>query len=200
MSSLQSGTLIPAGKARLAELESVIERGRKTFLEVGRALIEIRNQRLYREQGFTTFDTYCRERWKMSQPHAQRTIDAAKVAQNLIPMGITVQTERQARELAPLPPEQQREVAAGIDFTKATAKEVHVAVEKALTVAKDAHATVKAVKTAPPATQRAATIGARQGHASECRHAKDESGRLPYAWAMPWASGVQCRQGRCAYE
>jgi len=74
---------------RLAELEAIIESGLQTFVEVGNALLEIRDRRFYREQGFRRFEEYCRKRWNMSQPHAQRMIDASEVAHNLIPMGIT---------------------------------------------------------------------------------------------------------------
>ncbi len=34
---------------RLTELESVIDRGLETFMEVGRALLEIRESKLYRK-------------------------------------------------------------------------------------------------------------------------------------------------------
>ncbi len=137
---------------RLAALEAIIERGMKTFVEVGNALLEIRDSRLYRES-FATFDEYCRERWKMSRIHAHRMIEAAGVANTLLPIGNVPKNEAQARELAPLPPERQREIAATIDFTKATAKEIHVAVEKASTVAKNGHA-AKAVKAAEQSQPR----------------------------------------------
>ena len=44
---------------RLAELEAIIETGTQTFVEVGNALLEIRKRRLYREQGYKTFEDYC---------------------------------------------------------------------------------------------------------------------------------------------
>jgi hypothetical protein len=40
--------LLPAERGRLAELEQVVERGLQTFVEVGLALTEIRDSRLYR--------------------------------------------------------------------------------------------------------------------------------------------------------
>ena len=46
---------------RLAELEKVIAKGRKTFLEVGRALMEIRDTRLYRRE-YSGFEEYCQTR------------------------------------------------------------------------------------------------------------------------------------------
>jgi hypothetical protein len=114
---------------RLAVLEATIERGLQTFIEVGKALLEIRDDRLYRQQGFTTFEAYCQERWNWSHRHANRQIEAARVVQNLGPIGPKPKNEAQARELARLPVEQQREVAASIDFTTATAADIRAAVD-----------------------------------------------------------------------
>lgn len=88
---------------RLMECERVIERGLNTFVEVGAALLEIRDNRLYSD-GYNTFEHYCRERWGMSRIHAHRLIEAADVTNNLLPMGNILPTsERQARPLAGLP-------------------------------------------------------------------------------------------------
>lgn len=80
--------------------EEIIERGLKTFMEVGWALLDIRDRRGYR---FThaTFEDYCRERWGMRHQNADRLIRSAEVAGLLNPIGFTP-TESQARELAPL--------------------------------------------------------------------------------------------------
>lgn len=94
----------------LARCESVIEAGLKTFVEVGLALLAIRDQRLYREW-YGTFEDYCRERWDMGRAHAYRLMDAADVVQNLSPIGdMLPATESQARPLAALAPDEQREV------------------------------------------------------------------------------------------
>lgn len=105
-------TLIPLTKAenkRLVECEGVIERGLNTFYEVGAALAEIRESRLYRIS-HGTFEDYCRERWGMNRAHANRLISAAGVVDNLDPIGSIPTTESQARELAPLEPEVQKAV------------------------------------------------------------------------------------------
>ncbi len=112
-------------RSRLAELETVIERGQQTFVEVGNALMKIRDQRLYRET-YATFETYCRERWGWSRISAYRHIEAAEVVQ-MLPMGNTPVTERVARELIPLSMDERAEVAERIDFTTATAAEVKAA-------------------------------------------------------------------------
>jgi ParB family chromosome partitioning protein len=93
--------------ASLLELETRIERGLQTFVEVGEALLEIRNRRLYRYQGHATFEDYCRQRWGLSARHARRLMESAEVVGALQngPIGPEIpppSSEAQARELAPL--------------------------------------------------------------------------------------------------
>lgn len=116
---------------RLVSLETVVDRGLETFLEVGEALLEIRNSRLYRAE-FATFEEYCRSRWGLSRTHVNRTIVAAELS-GMAAVGAKPTSERQARELAPLrkDPSQvaaaMREASAG---GKPTAEKVRKAVEK----------------------------------------------------------------------
>jgi phage N-6-adenine-methyltransferase len=93
---------------RLTALEQTIERGLQTFVDVGTALLEIRDTRLYR-QTFGTFEDYCRERWGMSKTHANRMIESAAVVTNLTPIGVIPSNESQARPLTGLSVDQQRE-------------------------------------------------------------------------------------------
>lgn len=95
-----AGATTKAGRS-LAALESVIERGRETFVEVGRALAEIRDHELCKERGFRMWDDYLRERWGMSRSYASRQIAAAQVMGKL-PIGNGPSNEAQARELLPL--------------------------------------------------------------------------------------------------
>lgn len=109
-------TISEAG--RLAELETVIERGLQTFIEVGSALMEIRDSRLYR-QLYATFEEYCQERWDLRKSRTYQLMDAAEVVENLksstivelssgtIPLPVN---EAQARPLAKLEVEMQRQV------------------------------------------------------------------------------------------
>lgn len=96
---------------KLAHHEAIIERGLRTFTEVGNALLAIRDGRLYRKD-YSTFEEYCRRKWDMSQRHANRLVASVEVVQNLGPMGPIPPpaSERQARPLTGLEPEQQREV------------------------------------------------------------------------------------------
>ena len=93
--------LTGAEAVRLRECEAVIERGRETFVKVGLALSEIRDRRLYRTE-YDTFEGYCRVRWRFSRVQAHRLIEAANVVK-MLPVGNTVTSERQARELARAP-------------------------------------------------------------------------------------------------
>jgi phage N-6-adenine-methyltransferase len=97
---------------RLLECERVIERGLNTFVEVGAALLEIRERELYKGI-YSTFEEYLYKRWDMKQSHAYRLMDAAGVVGNLqsSPMGELLPTnERQVRPLVGLPPESQFQV------------------------------------------------------------------------------------------
>lgn len=115
---------------RLADCEAVIKRGLATFVEVGAALLEIRDGRLYRET-HTTFEAYCAGRWGFTDRRARQLMDAAEIG-TIVP----VLNEGQARELSPLRgnPEAMREVWAEVseDAEPVTAKFVKAAVERRL--------------------------------------------------------------------
>lgn len=113
--------------------EAVIGRGLDTFIEVGTALMAIRDDRLYRVS-HRAFEDYCRERWGISRVHAHRLIESASIVNNLLPIGNTPQTESQARPLARLEPEQQRaaweDAVASAPNGKPTARHVEDAVAR----------------------------------------------------------------------
>lgn len=69
-------------RERLSMLEGTIQRGLRTFFEVGAALVQIRDQRLYRER-HTTFEAYCQERWGMTRRHADRLIQGSEVVREI---------------------------------------------------------------------------------------------------------------------
>jgi hypothetical protein len=50
---------------------------------VGNALLDIRDGRLYREE-FGTFEEYCQQRWKMSRIRAHQLIQATEIASDLL--------------------------------------------------------------------------------------------------------------------
>jgi len=93
---------IEPGVRSLDQCEAVVSRGLDTFVEVGLALLEIRDRLLYQAVGFSSFDGYCRDRWGWSRQHAHRLISGAQVAELVSPAGDGPPAERVARELVPL--------------------------------------------------------------------------------------------------
>jgi hypothetical protein len=96
---------------KLVALENIIEVGLRTFSDVGNALLQIRDEQLYRPQ-YNSFEDYCEEKRDMDHSHACRLMHSAQVIENLksSPIGeLLPQNEAQARPLALLPPEQQSE-------------------------------------------------------------------------------------------
>jgi len=91
----------------LAALERVIERGIKTFQEVGEALMEIRDRSLYIVE-FVSFEEYCLERWGFASARARQLISAAKVAQTVEIS--TVLNEGQAKALGQVSAENRQAV------------------------------------------------------------------------------------------
>jgi hypothetical protein len=126
----------------LIALESVIERGLETFLQVGEALATIRDRRLYRIE-HSTFADYCKTKWKMSDRRARQLMDASEVVTAISKSGTTVpKSERQARPLAALPPAQRVEV-----WEKAVA-----ASPNGQPTAKDVQGVVETMNANPPKT------------------------------------------------
>jgi hypothetical protein len=120
---------------RLESLEAVIGSGMQTFAEVGNALLAIRDGRLYRAS-HGTFEAYCRDRWGMTNRHANRLIESAAVVANVGPIGPKPETESQARPLAKLEPNEQpvawKEATykAESEGRRVTARDVEKAVEE----------------------------------------------------------------------
>lgn len=135
-----SGKLNESDQELKRKCEDTIRGGLDYFVDVGRALVTIRDRRLYREE-FATFDAYMKSEWGLSARHGHRLCDAAEVMQNLLPAPgssdqlVTLpKTESQARELARLPAAEQRpaweEARAQAPNGKVTASHVQEAVSK----------------------------------------------------------------------
>lgn len=77
----------------LASLEAIIERGKLAYIEVGKALREIQQAKLYREHGFTTFEDYCKQRWGFSRSVGYDYIAASRTAENVESVGSTLQNQ-----------------------------------------------------------------------------------------------------------
>ena len=72
---------------RLTYLENLIDNNQRHFYATGKALNEIRDNRLYKLILFKTFEAYTKDRWDMGKSQAYRLIDAYQVVKNLSPIG-----------------------------------------------------------------------------------------------------------------
>jgi hypothetical protein len=94
---------------RLTHLENLIARNQCNFHEIGKALKEIKDSRLYKLTLFETFEAYTKARWDLGKSHAYRLIQAYQVVNNLSPIGdILPGNEYQVRPLVKLDPFEQR--------------------------------------------------------------------------------------------
>lgn len=109
---------------RLRELEEVIGKGIDAWVVTGRALMEVRDEKLYLETNGTLAE-WAHERFKISHTRTYELMGAVKVHDNLSAMADTAPAnERQARELTRL---------GEPDQLKAWNKAVELAGEDALT-------------------------------------------------------------------
>nr|NJM04895.1 hypothetical protein [Desulfobacula sp.] len=78
-------------KSLFGACEQAIEADLKGFLAVGRALADIRDNRLYRET-HKAFQKYCKDRWDISRAYADRQINSfetfALLEQKMTPIGV----------------------------------------------------------------------------------------------------------------
>lgn len=102
-------TLNPAALVTLADCEQRIERGLKSFIDVGEALATIHNGYLYRAT-HTTFEDYCRERWNLSRPRAYELMAAADVVSGMPDTEVQISNARQANALSAVPEAERAEV------------------------------------------------------------------------------------------
>lgn len=87
---------------QLPELEKIIDRGLASFIEVGNALIEIRDAKMYGSE-YATFDEYVDKRFGLTRQRAYQLIDATKTVTEMstvVGAELLPTNERQARALA----------------------------------------------------------------------------------------------------
>ena len=97
--------------SELKRLESVINRGKKAFLEVGAALKEVRDRHLYRAS-HKTFAAYVEEKLGFKRRYAYNLIESAEAVGNVqhAAQNFQIDNARQATELAKAPEEKREAV------------------------------------------------------------------------------------------
>ena len=102
-------------------LDEVVRLGLEAFIEVGSALMEIRDRELWRAGGCESWAAYCQGIGGLTKTHANRLIKSAAVADHLAkvtPIGVTPRSESQVRPLTKLKLPDQQVLA----WTRATGK------------------------------------------------------------------------------
>lgn len=66
--------------SRLDELEKLIERGFETFIQIGNAIAEIHENKLYLDRGYSNFADYMKRRWGWSRDYGYKQIRCARIA------------------------------------------------------------------------------------------------------------------------
>lgn len=121
---IANGPFTSDESAALDRLEGLIRGRIDAFVEVGKALNQIRNLRLYRRD-FATFELYVEARWEISRRRAYQIMDAALVASSLPDMPLN---EAQAYALGKIPEENRETVLNSIAASgKVTAKKISTA-------------------------------------------------------------------------
>jgi predicted Zn finger-like uncharacterized protein len=92
---------------RLNNLEATIERGLDMFMDVGAALVEINEFKLFLVAGYKTFNAYAERRWGLSKTGAYKKIYATRVMELLQDveegtLPVLPANETQAQALSPL--------------------------------------------------------------------------------------------------
>lgn len=93
----------------LQQLKSVVHRGKKVFIEVGTALFQIREYRLYRSE-FKTFEEFCQSEFGFTRQFASLQIQSAEIASGLSTT-VDIPNETTAREFISVPAEDRSSVA-----------------------------------------------------------------------------------------
>jgi hypothetical protein len=83
--------------SELERFEEIIGRGRQSFIEVGEALAQIRDKKLYLER-YGTFQEYCERRWSFKKTYVYDLIAAGEKALEL-PESERPKTERSMRKV-----------------------------------------------------------------------------------------------------
>lgn len=140
----------PEEKREFKRLDKIVRRGVESFMECGKALIEIQEKKLWRAGGWPTWEEYCRQVAGLSKSYASRIINACRITNRItsqleldnsekLPNGNSVMpvSESQVRPLLKLnEPEQQTQAwAAAVEKAEGkqpTAAEVQEAVVEIL--------------------------------------------------------------------
>tara|TARA_R100001594_G_scaffold102461_1_gene137188 strand:+ start:5602 stop:6339 length:738 start_codon:yes stop_codon:yes gene_type:complete len=96
-------------KDEYQRLNETVREGKRAWIAMASALIEIRDRKLYRQAGYETFDDYCIEEHEFKSNYARRLMSGCDIAKKY-----DLDNEGQARALGRVPEQDQDEVMARV--------------------------------------------------------------------------------------
>jgi hypothetical protein len=163
--------------------ENLIERvnaGKKTFIKVGEALKQLRDERLYRNT-HDTFEDFCRELWGFDKSYANRLIKAAKV-ESAVPIGPKPKSEAVCRELGRIEDSVERNSVWALTVARygesPTAAQVRELVDEHLGIVDEAEQTSEPSTSDPEAFESDATAETKPNREADARARTREENRL----------------------
>lgn len=174
---------------RLSACEARIENGIKTFIDVGNALLEIKQDKLYLSGGYDSWTDYCLKRWGFTTQYAGRLARAAEVvgvlqaqseeAESETIVSVLPVRETQVKPLTRLEPEDQpdawRAAVKQAGGSQPTARQVEAAAAPYLP---------QPPKPAPPTVEEAKVTAETEGRTPKPPHAKKDERKDPHSEAV----------------
>lgn len=107
---MEATATIEIPKLTLAQLKAIVSRNLSATIDAGRALKEIKDRELWKEEA-SSFQEFCIENWGVSKQRAYQLMDSIKIIDALPPdQSTVVDSERAARELKKVPEAERAEV------------------------------------------------------------------------------------------
>ncbi len=107
---MEATATIEIPKLTLAQLKVIVSRNLSATIDAGRALKEIKDRELWKEEA-GSFQEFCIENWGVSKQRAYQLMDSIKIIDSLPPdQSTAVDSERAARELKKVPEAERAEV------------------------------------------------------------------------------------------
>ena len=97
---IEEAVFVKTDETRFYELEGIVAKGLSTFIQVGKALMELRDGKSYKAVGYETFEDLCQRGFGIGKSVAYDTIKASELAGKMSAVA-DIPNERTARELLP---------------------------------------------------------------------------------------------------
>ena len=95
---IEEAVFVKTDETRFYELEGIVAKGLSTFIQVGKALMELRDGKSYKAVGYETFEDLCERGFGIGKRAAYYAIESSSLAQKMCTI-VHIPNEGTAREL-----------------------------------------------------------------------------------------------------